>query len=465
MSLIEENDSRHVRMGHLAFLGSHRVNGVSALHTELMRKTVFRDLHALYPDRIVNKTNGITFRRWLYPGESRADRAHRRRRSARRPGRRRRGSKRSCRSPTTPAFRERFAAVRRANKVALARLVAERLGVGVDPDALFDVQIKRIHEYKRQLLNILETIALYNAMRAQPTRDWVPRVKIFAGKAAAGYQQAKLIIKLANDVARVVNNDPAVRGLLKVVFLPNYNVSLAEAIIPAADLSEQISTAGMEASGTGNMKLALNGALTIGTLDGANIEIRERVGAENIFIFGLTADEVAARRARGHRRDRDDRRVARARRGARRRRLGRVLAGRPQRATAASSTALRHHDYFMVTADFDAYRDDAARGRPRCGSDHGAMVAHGDPQHGARWAGSRRTARFASMRSEIWHAEPGMRLRRLRDAAARACPRRHDRRDRRGPPRRSVRGARPARGRRRARRPRVRPRRRARRRA
>ncbi len=197
------------------------------------------------------------------------------------------------------SFRERFAAVRRENKVALARLVAERLGFGLDPDALFDVHIKRIHEYKRQLLNILETIALFNAMRAQPQRAWVPRVKIFAGKAAAGYHQAKLIIKLASDVARVVNRDPSVRGRLKVVFVPNYNVSLAEAIIPAADLSEQISTAGMEASGTGNMKLALNGALTIGTLDGANIEIRDHVGGENMFIFGLLADEVAARRREG----------------------------------------------------------------------------------------------------------------------------------------------------------------------
>ncbi len=254
------------------------------------------------------------------------------------------------------AFRDHFATVRRANKSALAALIADRLHIKVDPDALFDVQIKRIHEYKRQLLNILETIALYNAIRAQPTRNWAPRVKIFAGKAAANYQQAKLIIKLVNDVATVVNSDPTVRGLLKVVFLPNYNVSLAEAIIPAADLSEQISTAGMEASGTGNMKLALNGALTIGTLDGANVEIRERVGTDNIFIFGLSADEVTERRRSGI--------DARA-----------TIAASPNLAevldTIASGVfssgegdrfrglldALTNHDDFMVTADFDAYYD------------------------------------------------------------------------------------------------------------
>ena len=176
----------------------------------------------------------------------------------------------------------------------------DQSGLAVDPDALFDVQVKRIHEYKRQLLNIIETVALYDQIRSHPERNWTPRVKIFAGKAAPSYHNAKMIIKLANDVARRVNSDPSVDGLLKVVFIPNYNVSLAEKIVPAADLSEQISTAGMEASGTGNMKFALNGALTIGTLDGANIEIKDRVGDDNIVIFGLTAEEVAANRAQGH---------------------------------------------------------------------------------------------------------------------------------------------------------------------
>jgi glycogen phosphorylase len=353
VSLIDERGSQRVRMGHLAFVGSHRINGVSAQHTELMRQTTFRQLHELYADRIVNKTNGITFRRWLMqanPGLTKllcevcgaavlddqttmvrlADHAN------------------------DASLQERFRAVKRANKVALSRLIYERLELRIDPHALFDVQIKRIHEYKRQLLNLLETIALYMEMRSEPNRSWVPRVKIFAGKAAASYTRAKLIIKLANDVATVVNNDPAVRDFRKVVFIPNYNVSLAESIIPAAELSEQISTAGMEASGTGNMKLALNGALTIGTLDGANIEIRDHVGADNIFIFGLKAHEVEERRRSAL--DATDTiaaspLLAEAVRGLE---SGLFANGDRGRFTPLTS-ALRHHDYYMIAADFDAY--------------------------------------------------------------------------------------------------------------
>ena len=353
VSLIEEHNGRRVRMSNLAFLASRKVNGVSALHTELMRDTVFRDLHALYPDRIVNVTNGITFRRWLHEANPRLTHLlidavgprvldHEEMLT----------NLRALADDT--AFQQRFAAVSYMNKIALADVIRRELEIRVDPSALFDVHIKRIHEYKRQLLNILETIALYNAIRAQPMNDWVPRVKIFAGKAAASYHQAKLIIKLAHDVARVVNSDPTVRNVLKVVFLANYSVSLAEQIIPAANLSEQISTAGMEASGTGNMKLALNGALTIGTLDGANIEIGEQVGADNIFIFGLTAEEVAARRHTGL--DSGD---AIAACPALAEVLDSVQSGtfspnEPDRYRGLVD-GLRYHDYFMVCADFDAY--------------------------------------------------------------------------------------------------------------
>jgi starch phosphorylase len=363
VSLIDETHGRYVRMGHLAFLGSHQVNGVSALHTDLMRRTVFRDLHALYPDRIVNKTNGVTFRRWLHQANPRLTKL-----LVETLGERVLDDPEALAGLAAfagdPDFQERFAAQRRAAKTALAGLIAERVGVTVDPAALFDVQIKRIHEYKRQLLNVLEAVALYNAIKADPDGEWVPRVKILAGKAAASYRQAKLIIKLANDVARVVNSDPLVRGRLKVVFLPNYNVSLAEAIIPAADLSEQISTAGMEASGTGNMKLALNGALTIGTLDGANIEISERVGRDNMFIFGLNADEVAAHwRSGGHApvTIAASPRLAQA--------LGDIGSGafspdEPGRFRALVEE-LSHGDRFMVTADFDAYWE-AQRRVDRC---------------------------------------------------------------------------------------------------
>ena len=258
------------------------------------------------------------------------------------------------------AFQQRFRDVKHHNKLALARLIGERLSIKVDPSALFDIQIKRIHEYKRQLLNIVETIALYQAMKDEPQRDWVPRVKIFAGKAAASYRTAKLIIKLINDVAEVVNNDPVIAGRLKVVFLADYNVSLAEIIIPAADLSEQISTAGMEASGTGNMKLALNGALTIGTLDGANIEIRDHVGAENIAIFGMEAGDVMVRRKQGLDATDAISRSPRLERAIRAIESGEFAPGDASR-FASIGHMLRYLDHYMVCADFDSYYE-AQRG-------------------------------------------------------------------------------------------------------
>jgi starch phosphorylase len=324
-----------------------------------MKETVFHDLNHLYPGRITNKTNGITFRRWLMlanPGLTRLlreacgeavldDPAYLSRLEA---------------LAGDSAFQQQFRNVKHRNKVALARLIGERNGVHVDPGAVFDVQIKRIHEYKRQLLNILEAVALYQEIRDNPSSDQVPRVKIFAGKAAASYRYAKLIIKLINDVAEIVNNDPAIRGKLRIAFLADYNVSLAEVIIPAADLSEQISTAGMEASGTGNMKLALNGALTIGTLDGANLEIRDHVGAENIAIFGMEAGDVVVRRKQGL--DATDV-IARSPR------LARAIAAvergdfspdDPGRFESVGH-ALRYLDHYMVSADFDAYFD-AQRG-------------------------------------------------------------------------------------------------------
>ncbi|HKR93470.1 glycogen/starch/alpha-glucan phosphorylase [Novosphingobium sp.] len=353
ISLIDESGERRVRMANLAFVGAHSVNGVAALHTELMKETVFADLHQLYPTRINNKTNGVTPRRWLQqcnPGLTDVIR------DAIGDAFLNDAGKLSDLNVLAddPQFGEHIAEVKRANKVVLADYIRKTMGVRLDPDALFDVQIKRIHEYKRQLLNLIETVALYDQIRSHPERDWVPRVKIFGGKAASSYHNAKLVIKLANDIARRVNSDPSVGGLLKVVFVPNYNVSLAERIIPAADLSEQISTAGMEASGTGNMKFALNGALTIGTLDGANIEIKDRVGDENIVIFGLTADEVAEKRANGY----DPRAVIESSRELSQA-LSAVASGvfspdDPHR-YAGLIGGIYDHDWFMCAADFDSY--------------------------------------------------------------------------------------------------------------
>ena len=299
LSLIDEHGERRVRMAHLSIVGSHQVNGVSALHSKLLTETIFADFASLWPGRFTNMTNGVTPRRWLAQANAPLaallderlgsgwrldlDQLSRVRDHA-----------------ADPAFLDAFAAAKRANKQRLARLIERQTGVAVDPASLFDVQVKRIHEYKRQLLNVLHVVTRYQAILADPQGDWVPRTVIFAGKAASSYHMAKQIIRLIHDVGTVVNHDPRVAGRLKVVFVPNYGVSVAEVIMPGADLSEQISTAGTEASGTGNMKLALNGALTIGTDDGANIEIRQQVGDENIFIFGLSAAEVEAQRAAGY---------------------------------------------------------------------------------------------------------------------------------------------------------------------
>lgn len=304
MSLIEEGAPKQVRMAHLGIVGSHSINGVSALHSRLIQTTLARDFHDLWPERFNNKTNGVTPRRWLMQANPLLARLITRtigdewirdldRLRALEP------------YASDGAFRQEFMAVKRSNKERLARVIAETTSVTVDPDSLFDVQAKRIHEYKRQLLNVMRIVFEYLRLVEDGIQPAVPRTCVFAGKAAPGYWTAKQIIKVICNVGATINNDPRAKGQLKVVFIPDFRVSLAGKIIPGADLSEQISTAGSEASGTGNMKLAMNGALTIGTLDGANIEILEAVGAENIFIFGLTAEQIQAWRDGGSYRPRD----------------------------------------------------------------------------------------------------------------------------------------------------------------
>jgi len=342
-----------VRMGELAFITAHKVNGVSALHTELVKRNLFPELDALHPGRIINQTNGITPRRWLRMAnpalsglitrtigtgwEADLDRLAE-----------------LAPHADDAAFRDEFAAAKRANKLELAAWTKQTQGVTLNPDAIFDVQVKRIHEYKRQLLNILQTIADWQEIRENPHAAQVPRVRIFGGKAAPGYQAAKEIIRLINDVSVVVNADPLVGDRLKIVYPANYNVSMAQRLIPAADLSEQISTAGKEASGTGNMKFALNGALTIGTLDGANVEIRQEVGAENFFLFGLTAEEVVARR-----RDGEHARHAILASQPLQNVLQMIAEGRFSPEEPSRYHGLIHSlwnsDYFLVTSDFAAY--------------------------------------------------------------------------------------------------------------
>ncbi|WP_211092111.1 glycogen/starch/alpha-glucan phosphorylase [Aliigemmobacter aestuarii] len=393
-----------VRMGELAFVMAHKVNGVSALHSDLVKRNLFPELNALHPGRIINQTNGVTPRRWLKMcnpalsgligqtiGEGWEDDLDR---------------LRGLEAHVDDAgFRAAFGAAKRANKAALSDWIGRNEGVAVDPDAMFDVQVKRIHEYKRQLLNILECIAHWQAIRANPNGNWVPRVRIFGGKAAPGYAVAKEIIRLINDVSVVVNSDPEVRGLLKIVYPPNYNVSMAERLIPAADLSEQISTAGKEASGTGNMKFMMNGAPTIGTLDGANVEILEQVGAENFFLFGLTAEEVMKRRENpDHARDailacqplQDVLQMIAE---------GRFSPDEPDRYHGLVHRVW-HHDYFLVASDFAAYH--AAQGQ--------AAAAYADRDRWLRMAAmnTARSGFFSSDRTirgymaDIWSVDPAL---------------------------------------------------------
>lgn len=356
LSIIDESGEKYVRMAHLASVGSHRINGVAALHSDLLTKTVLKDLYELYPDRFVNVTNGVTPRRWIAlsnPGLTELL-------TSRIGDGWVRNFENEIRKiepfADDPGFLKEWGKIKRGNKSRFAALIKERTGIIVDPASLFDIQVKRIHEYKRQHLNVLHIITLYNRIKKKPKKEIVPRTFIFGGKAAPGYFMAKLIIKLINSVAEVVNNDPDVAGRLKVAFFPDFNVKNAHNIYPAADLSEQISTAGKEASGTGNMKFSMNGALTIGTLDGANVEIREEVGPENFFLFGLTAEEVHDLKVKGYNprsyyESNPDLREA----------IDQLGSGYFSRGDADLFRPLvdnlLHHDPFLLLADYQSYID------------------------------------------------------------------------------------------------------------
>ena len=403
MSIIEEGEEQKVRMAHLAIVGSHAVNGVAALHTRILQEELFRDFYEMWPEKFSNKTNGITQRRWLLKCN---------------PGlagliTRRIGDgwvtdldqlQQLAEYADDPGFREEWQQIKRANKERLVDYFKRHDNLEIDVDTLFDCQIKRFHEYKRQLLNVLHVITLYNRIKDDPRADFVPRTVVFGGKAAPGYERAKMVIKLINCIAARINADPDVASRLQVVFMTNYGVSLAEKIMPAAELSEQISTAGMEASGTGNMKFALNGALTIGTLDGANVEICQEVGDENIFIFGLTVEEVRALKEQGY--NPWDYYNANPE-------LKRAIdmidsdffsPARPGLCNSLIDSLLHQGDPFMVLADYAAYVECQER----------VDQAYRDP---ARWTrmsilNSARVGKFSSDRTireyarEIWNASP-----------------------------------------------------------
>ncbi len=354
MSIISEGEHPSVQMATLGIVGSHKVNGVAALHSDLIKKTIFKDFVELWPEKFTNKTNGITPRRWLRQcnreladlitskiGESWVTHLD--------------DLKKIDHLSTDKAFVKEFAAIKRRNKEKLAAYILEKMDVKVSPDAMFDIQIKRIHEYKRQLMAAMHTAVLYNRIKANPSAKFQPRVVLFGGKAAPGYYMAKMHIKLINNIAERVNNDPQVGDKLKCLFLPNYSVSLAEKMIPAADLSEQISTAGMEASGTGNMKFALNGAITIGTLDGANVEILEEVGEENIYIFGLKVDEIDQVRKNGYDNWSYYTKNAELKQVIDQLRDGFFSPEEPNLFHPIVNALLESGDYYMILADFEAY--------------------------------------------------------------------------------------------------------------
>jgi glycogen phosphorylase len=402
MSLIAEGEVRHVRMAHLAIVGSHSTNGVAEIHTKLLRTHTVRDFADMFPERFNNKTNGVTPRRWLLlanPALSRAishaigvdwitslEELRRLRPLA-----------------TDPAFREEFLQAKRAAKVQFADWLKASTGLTADPDTIFDCQVKRIHEYKRQLLNVLRIVVLYNRLREQPTLDVVPRTFFFGGKAAPAYRLAKLIIKLVNNVAGTIDGDPTLRGRLKVVFLPEYDVTLAERLIPAADLSNQISTAGYEASGTSNMKFMMNGALTIGTRDGATIEMAEEAGEENFFLFGLTAQQIADTRGwydpMWHYNNEPETRAA----------LDLIFADHFSRYEPGVFEPLRealltHGDYYMHLADLRSYLDADARAE-RLYRESGAWAHKAilNVAASGKFSSDRSIAQYAS---EIWHVHP-----------------------------------------------------------
>jgi starch phosphorylase len=354
MSIIEEGHVQQVRMAHLAVLGSHSVNGVARLHTELIKRDLLPDFYELHPERFNNKTNGVTPRRWLLYSNPALAQLLSQRLGPNWLDRDLAQMAQLTAQSEDPELLDALREIKYENKNMLAPLVRKLTGVAIDPRAMFVVQIKRIHEYKRQLLACLELIAQYLRLKAEPDALHAPRLYLFAGKAAAGYAMAKVHIRLINDIANVVNSDPDTRDRLKVVFVPNYGVSLAQAIIPAADVSLQISQAGKEASGTSNMKLALNGALTVGTLDGANVELREAAGAENFFLFGLTVEDVRALRRNGY-----DPAQYIAKSPELRRTLELLdsdffCLGDPKR-YAFVAELLRREDHYMICADFDAY--------------------------------------------------------------------------------------------------------------